>query len=280
MLTYSDPGFLVGGLLLAYAGVVFASGIVAYVIGSFFFMRLFERAGVQGQWRAWIPVYNTVIFAKLGDVSPWVVLGIIGAGIVFSIIPFLGFLSGLVGLALLVALALAGWRVGMKSGRREWFWLLLWLIPGVGMLIWLGLVAFDKGPWNPNIGPTPWAQTILADPTRWDGIPVQPAQAAGGVAPGPAGPASYGAPTGAGYAPPPSPSQPSPGYPSPGAPGAGSPGFAPPPPSGATPGFTPPPPGFTPPPATGGTPPPPPATGDTPPPPAGPVPDHPDAPRP
>ena len=33
-------------------------------------MRIFEKAGVQGKWRAWVPVYNTLMLAKLGDLNP------------------------------------------------------------------------------------------------------------------------------------------------------------------------------------------------------------------
>ena len=34
-------------------------------------MKIFEKAGVQGRWRAWVPVYNIMIFVKLGDLKPW-----------------------------------------------------------------------------------------------------------------------------------------------------------------------------------------------------------------
>ena len=49
--------------------------VVFYVIGSWFLMKVFEKAGVQGRWRAWVPVYNSMVTAKLGDLSPWVMLG-------------------------------------------------------------------------------------------------------------------------------------------------------------------------------------------------------------
>jgi len=202
-------------------------GIAAYVISSFFLMRIFERAGVQGKWRAWVPVYNLMVFSKLGDVSPWWILIAVGASIFLS---WIDVINWIIGYATLGVLAIAAWRVGLKQGNKEWYYLLLWLVPGLGTLIWLGIVAFDKSPWNPNIAPAPWAGTALADKTVWSGIPVQPA--AGLAAP----PAAYSPPPG--YEPPP-------GY---GAPPAPPTGYAPPPPAGYTP---PPPAGYTaPPPAT------------------------------
>ena len=45
-----------------------------YVLGSWFLMKIFDKAGVQGRWRAWVPVYNTDDLLKLGDLNPWLVL--------------------------------------------------------------------------------------------------------------------------------------------------------------------------------------------------------------
>ena len=45
-------------------------------------MKIFDKAGVQGRWRAWVPVYNTLIFVKLGDLNPWWLLVLWGGGIV------------------------------------------------------------------------------------------------------------------------------------------------------------------------------------------------------
>ena len=89
--------------------------IAGYVISSFFLMRIFEKAGVQGKWRAWVPVYNILVFAKLGDSHPWVMLG----AIVLSSAPRPGAGARLadLGLVALAASVLAGWRVGLKLGR-------------------------------------------------------------------------------------------------------------------------------------------------------------------
>src|SRR5690606_24706561 len=87
--------------MMAIMGVAISLvAVIGYVVGSFFLMKIFDKAGVQGKWRAWVPVYNTMIFFKLGDMSPWLVLYGIGGMIVLSWIPILNFFSGFLGLAL------------------------------------------------------------------------------------------------------------------------------------------------------------------------------------
>jgi hypothetical protein len=210
--------------------------VAGYVIGSFFLMRVFEKAGVQGKWRAWVPIYNILVLAKLGDFSPWIMLGAIVLSSLLSQVPLIGWVLSLAALA---ASVMASWRVGLKLGK-DWPYLLLWLIPGIGWLIWLGILAFDNAPWNPHIAPSPWRNSFLKDNTVWSGIPVQPDAAIAGPA---GGAAAYQPPTG--YQPPPAGYQPPPaGYAAPPAPPAG---YEPPP---APPAGYAPPPSATPPAAT------------------------------
>ncbi|GAB3599902.1 large exoprotein [Microbacterium tumbae] len=238
---------------LAIVGVLsFIFAIAGYVITAIFLSKLFDKAGVQGKWRAWVPVYNILVLAKLGDVSPWVPLISIG----LLVIPFLNYITWIAWLAVLVMIL---WRVGLKL-QKDAVWLLLLLIPGVGFLVWVGINAFDKSRWNTQIAPAPWASnSFFADTTVWEGIPAQtttvPPAGGYGAAPG------YGqAPQG--YAPP------QPGYGQPAQPGYGQPGSAPanPPAAPAVPPVTPPPaaPPVTPPPAAPPAPPaaPPAAPGD------------------
>ncbi|BAJ73372.1 large exoproteins [Microbacterium testaceum StLB037] len=223
-LAYSDPydtsgaaGLAVMGAVYAFAAVI---GLIGYVIGSFLLMKVFERAGVEGKWRAWVPVYNYMVFVKLGDISPWVILGIAVAWA----IPFLNFLAIPVGLVVLIMAAV---RVNAKFGR-EWPILLLFLLSGLGVWIWLGILGFSGNRWNPAAAsPSPWGSSFLADKTVWNGIPVQPAQQGAGVNGG-----GYGAAP-QGYAAPSNPSYP----PAPPASGA-----TPPPPAPPATGTTPPPP--------------------------------------
>ncbi len=193
---YNDSSY--AALLAAMAGLVvmlIIFGLAAYVLSSLFFMKIFEKAGVEGKWRAWVPVYSSMIFFKLGDVSPWLVLYAIGGAIVLGWIPFLGtLLSSLLSIAMLALSLMVAWRVGLKL-QKDAIWVVLYFFLSI---VWMGILAFDKSRWNPNIAPSPWAaNAFLADRTVWQGIPVQP-QPAAPAAPG------YGAP---GY-----PQQPAPGY--------------------------------------------------------------------
>ncbi|WP_171013265.1 large exoprotein [Microbacterium sp. 2FI] len=213
---------------LVFLPILIVLSLAGYVIGSFFLMKVFDKAGVQGRWRAWVPVYNTMVFAKLGDLSPWVMLGAVAASAILGQVPAIGWILSLAALAVGV---MASWRVGLKLGQ-EWPLLLLWLIPGLGPIIWLGILAFGASTWNPNVAPSPWQNSFLKDTTVWQGIPVQPAAAAAGP---PAGgaypPAGYPAPGAqppvgpTGYAPPAPPS----GYGAPTPPPAAPPSTTPPP---------------------------------------------------
>ena len=161
---------------------IFAIGF--YILSSIFLMKIFDKAGVQGRWRAWVPVYNFMVFSKLGDLSPWLILIAFGAAIVLSWIPVIGWV---VGLLPLVVTLLAAWRVGLKL-QKEAVWLILYFFLSI---VWLGILAFDKSRWNTAIPAAPWASNgFLADRTTWAGIPSQvPAggYAAAPVAQAPAG---------------------------------------------------------------------------------------------
>ncbi|KJQ53152.1 large exoprotein [Microbacterium sp. SA39] len=190
---YDDYGVGYAGLLLAYSFVIFLIAIAGYVLGSLFYMKIFEKAGVQGKWRAWVPVYNVMIFFKLGDLSPWLVLYGIGGAALLSWIG-IGFVFSI---ALAVLSAIAAWRVGLKL-QKDAVWVVLYVFLSI---VWLGINAFDKSRWNPNIQPASWAGNgFLADRTVWDGVPVQPSAAAPQQGYG-AAPQGYGAAP-QGYAPP------------------------------------------------------------------------------
>lgn len=203
---YSDGAYVAAALILGLIGLVVAAAF--YVVSSWFLMKIFDKAGVQGKWRAWVPVYNVLVFAKLGDLSPWVMLGALLVSGLLGQIPLIGWILSLVSIA---ALVMAGFRVGRKL-QKDWPYLLLWLIPGIGTLIWYGILAFDGSRWNPAIGPAPWANSFLKDTTVWNGIPVQPAAPVGPGAPGaypqqapgayPPPPAGYQPPSPQGYQPP------------------------------------------------------------------------------
>lgn len=172
-LAYTDSYGSTSGAEAAFLAVaylfIFLFSIAGYLISSFLLMKVFEKAGVQGKWRAWVPVYNYLVFAKLGDVSPWVVLGIVVA----TAIPVLNFIAGP---ALAVVMIMASVRVNAKFGR-EWPIILLFILGPLGVWIWLGILGFSSNRWNPAAAsPSPWGSSFLADKTFWNGIPAQPAQ--------------------------------------------------------------------------------------------------------
>lgn len=206
---YYDTGAAVAALF-AFIAVAFIFAIAGYVLSSWFMMKVFEKAGVQGKWRAWIPVYNSMIFSKLGDLSPWLVLYAFGGAIVLSWIPVLNVFAGLLSLAGGVVLVLAAYRVGQKL-QKEGAWVVLYIFLSI---VWLGIMAFDKSRWNTQIAPAPWAaNNFFGDRTVWEGIPAQSSAAA---APGYGAPQGYAAPQQPGYPQQPAqsgyPQQPAPGY--------------------------------------------------------------------
>lgn len=222
---YYDTGYLAVVLGIVIISIIFS--LIGYVITSFFLMKIFEKAGVEGKWRAWVPVYNAMIFFKLGDLSPWLVLyglagtillGWAGVGYAFSI-------------ALTVFAAIAAWRVGLKL-QKDAVWVILYVLLGI---VWLGINAFDKSRWNPNIQPASWAgNAFLGDRTSWNGVPSQPVAASQSAQGAPQG---YAFPAPQGYAPPAQPGYTAPPA-NPVAPPAGAPaapGTPPVPPAPSTP---------------------------------------------
>lgn len=234
MYDYPDGAGLAFFAILGFVWFIFAIGF--YVLSSWFLMKIFDKAGVQGRWRAWVPVYNSMIFLKLGDLNPWLILIGIGATAVLSWIPVIG---PLIGLATFVLSLLAAWRVGLKL-QKEAVWVVLYFFLS---LVWLGILAFDRSRWNPAVPPAPWAGNgFLADRTVWGGIPSRaPVGGFGsGAAPQPGYPAPGGYPPPAGYAAPPAGYEPPPagygqppaGYTPPPAASAPEPPAAPQPPAG------------------------------------------------
>jgi hypothetical protein len=188
----NDNDYGYGGLVawLVILPFLFLLAIVGYVLTSLFLMKIFEKAGVQGKWRAWVPIYNTLIFVKLGDLNPWWLLVLWGGSIVLGWVPVLGWLIGLAAFAYTL---LAAWRVGLKL-QKEAVWLILYFFLSI---VWLGINAFDRSRWNTAVPAAPWAGNFLADTTTWSGIPNQ--APAGGY---PADPAASGYQAPGGYEPP------------------------------------------------------------------------------
>lgn len=150
-------------LLLPMLGFGIVAAVVIYIVAAIFLMRVFAKAGVDGGWRAWVPVYNTMIFYKLGDLNPWLVV----IGFALALIPFLNFF---VALGLAILMTMAAWRIGLKL-QKEVPWIFLFIFLG---LVWLGINAFDRSRWNVAVPRAPWANNgFFGDRTTWNGIPSQ-----------------------------------------------------------------------------------------------------------
>ncbi|WP_051172673.1 hypothetical protein [Microbacterium indicum] len=181
--SYYDPGFDYGtGAGLSFGaifglifGIFLIPALIVYALFSVFYMFLFDKAGVQGKWRAWIPVYREMIFLKLGDVNPWLIFFFIG-GLVLTW-AFVGYLGVL---AYTVFNLLAVVRISQKA-KGEAGWVALYAgFPGIGSLIWLGIMAFSKTQaWDNTVAPSKWSRSgFLSDSTQWSGVPSSAAPAA------------------------------------------------------------------------------------------------------
>jgi hypothetical protein len=112
-------------------------------------MKIFDKAGVQGKWRAWVPIYNFMVFAssatsarrscwrhsrvRRAEPGP-------GSRVDHRAAPGR---CGCIG------------RVASRAEvQKETPWVILYVLLG---LVWLGILAFDKSRWNTNVPPAPWA---------------------------------------------------------------------------------------------------------------------------
>lgn len=173
--TFYDPGYsdpltgvsaAFGAMIAGMIAIAIIPLLVVYALFSVFYMKLFEKAGVQGKWRAWIPIYREMIFLKLGDVNPWAYLIFVVAGALLTFI-WIGSLGLAAGLVLWTMAAI---RISQKA-KGEPAWAALTVFTGIGSIIWLGIMAFTKDPYNPNISRAGWADNWIGDKGQWSGVP-------------------------------------------------------------------------------------------------------------
>jgi len=188
-----DDYYYGSSVLAVYAGLIVFGLIFAiaiYVLSALFLKKIFEKAGVANPNVAWIPIYNFVLFFKLGDVSPYVYFAAIAANILLSWIPVIG---QIIGLAAAVVFVAAAYRVNLKLQKDP---VPFTIFAALLSIIWLGVIAYGKEQWNTASRPLagvapvpapPWAHIQFAmDTTTWGGVPNQ-----GYVyTPKPAGPAA------------------------------------------------------------------------------------------
>lgn len=144
--------------------IALLAGPVIYVLTALGLMKIFEKAGVEGKWRAWIPFYNSMVLMKLGDVNPWLAF--------FAFAGPIPVIGQILAIGTAVLMFIAAYRVGVKLGKPGAMVVLaIFLYP-----VWAMVLGFGKSQWNPTaIAPASWAGNgFFGDRSVWQGIPVQP----------------------------------------------------------------------------------------------------------
>lgn len=130
---YGDSSYSAAGLIFALVfGFVYLLILVGtYVVFSWFLMRLFRKAGIDG-WKAWVPFYNYWVFLELGGQPGWLV--------VLSIIPGAGIITT-------IFLCIAAFHIGAAFDKPDAGWVVLFIFVAP---VWLGILAFDSSRWEPE----------------------------------------------------------------------------------------------------------------------------------
>lgn len=103
MYPYGSDGGVFAALFVGLGFLVV--GLAVYALTAFFLMKLLNRAGYNKPWSAWVPILNGAALLELAGFSnPWPWVGILFAGSVLSMIPFIGLLISLAVMALAVVL--------------------------------------------------------------------------------------------------------------------------------------------------------------------------------
>lgn len=128
-------------VIFAFAFVVIALAI--YILTAIFMMQTFQKMGIAG-WKAWIPVLNTWIWFKQGNLP-----GVLALLLLLPVFefgqnnePLQDLYSSVVsaaGLAIWVLTAVATARIAPKFGKPKEYWLLTFIPP-----VLFGLLASKK----------------------------------------------------------------------------------------------------------------------------------------
>lgn len=103
--------------------------LIAYLVGAFFSMKIFEKLGVENAWFAWIPILNAYITFVAGDEENPVLWTIL------ALIPCINIVA-------IVKLIIAWVKICKKLEKSPWL-ILLWLVPLIGFAIFGYLLAFS-----------------------------------------------------------------------------------------------------------------------------------------
>lgn len=118
---------LFGGAFLIFA-IIFS--LLMYVYSAITMQKVADKLGYKDSWYAWIPILNSILFFRMGDQNPWLLL--------LVLIPVVGTLI------LSVISIIPMMRICEKMGYDKLFGLLT-LVPLAGLILW-GVLAWGKSP--------------------------------------------------------------------------------------------------------------------------------------
>lgn len=127
-----------GLVILAVVGI----GLLLYhLVVAFFLMKIAQRLKMDNAWLAWIPFVNLVLVFKMGNMSPWLTLIVLGF---FVPIPGINVLiAGVCSIALIVVLIVAFIKIAEKLRKPAWMGVLSVLFAPIN-LIFMGILAYGK----------------------------------------------------------------------------------------------------------------------------------------
>jgi len=123
----------IAAVILTFFVFTFIFAILAYVLSAVCLMRIFQKAGIEQPWAAWVPFYNNWKLLELGGQQ--------GFWAILAIIPVVNIVAA-------VFMFIAMYHVGLKLEKEGIFVLFAILLSPV-WLIWL---AFDKSTWHEEKG--------------------------------------------------------------------------------------------------------------------------------
>lgn len=122
----NNPAY-VGILIFAIiVGLIIAA--IAYVVMALLLSKIFKKAGV-GEWKAWVPVYNSWILLELGGQK--------GYWAILALIPIVNIVAA-------IFMYIAMYNIGLNFGKDGAFVLLAIFLP----LVWFIWLAVDKSVWK------------------------------------------------------------------------------------------------------------------------------------
>lgn len=140
----------VAAVMVVFALMFAAVGLILYVINAIFLSKLLKAAGHKQPVSAWVPVWSTVSLMEIGGIrKPWIwALLLVGSSLV-SGIPVLGWFISVA--ALVVAVMLYIWiarGVHAGLGMESTGGIVLAVLVPVAWVIWMSIVAGKTAGYN------------------------------------------------------------------------------------------------------------------------------------